>query len=222
MCNYFRHKKFGLQDWAEDFSQTRIELHLPVETPNIRDGVRPTDPTPVLRPVVAEDPGAGLELAVLRWDLVPSFWVQPVKAKKFLATNARSETVATTSTFKGAFASRRCLVPADAFYEWTGEKGAKTMWEITVADQPWFCFAGLWDHADTADGPIDSCTLLTTAAGPEMARFHDRQPVILARDQRMAWLDLTLDPKPLFEPERSNTFAFAQADADAQRIWREK
>jgi len=61
--------------------------------------------------VDAANPAHGMEGAVMRWDLIPSFWKQPIKAKKFLATNARSETVATTSAFKGAFAKRRCLVP---------------------------------------------------------------------------------------------------------------
>ncbi len=222
MCNYFRHKKYGLRDWTEDFSQTRIELHLPLDLPNIRDGVRPTDPTPIIRPVNAYDIAAGLEVAVVRWDLVPGSWVQPIKAKKFLATNARSETVATMPAFRDAFRRRRCLIPADAFYEWTGEKGAKTMWEVTVTNQPWFCFAGLWDHADTADGPIDSCTLLTTAAGPDMAPYHNRQPVILPRDQRMTWLDLEADPTPFYAPGPPGTLAFACADADAQRTWRER
>jgi putative SOS response-associated peptidase YedK len=190
--------------------------------PNILDGVRPTDPTPIIRPLDGADPAAGLELIVMRWDLIPSSWVQPIKAKKFLATNARSETVATMSAFRSAFTRRRCLIPADAFYEWTGEKGAKSMWEITAIDQPWFYFAGLWDHAETADGPIDSCTLLTTAAGADMAPYHNRQPVILARDQRMAWLDLKTDPTPLYPAAPPGALAVVLADAEAQRIWRER
>jgi putative SOS response-associated peptidase YedK len=159
---------------------------------------------------------------VVRWDLVPWSWSGPIKAKKFLATNARSETVATMSAFKSAFARRRCLIPADAFYEWTGEKGAKVMWEASATDQPWFCFAGLWDHADTADGPVDSCTLLTTAAGPDMSQYHNRQPVILPHDRRMAWLDLKADPTPFYAPGPPGALVIAPADADAQRIWRER
>jgi putative SOS response-associated peptidase YedK len=221
MCNYFRHKKYGLRDWTEDFSQLRVPLKFPDPLPNIRDAVRPTDPTPIFRPIDAAKPTDGLETAVIRWDLVPPFWVQPIKAKKFLATNARSETVATQAAFKGAFSRRRCLVPADAFYEWTGEKGAKTMWEITVPSQPWFAFAGLWDLAVTADGPVESCTILTSAAGDEMAPYHSRQPVILPRDGWMRWLDLSADPTPLFAPGPSGTLSVAQADQDSQRLWRE-
>jgi putative SOS response-associated peptidase YedK len=220
MCNYFRHKKYGWRDWTEDFSQVRIPLQFPDPLPNIADAVRPTDPTPILRPLDAQAPQHGLAGAIVRWDLVPWSWKQPVKAKKFLATNARSETVATQAAFKEAFARRRCLVPADAFYEWTGEKGAKVMWEFTASDQPWFAFAGLWDRASTADGVIESCTVLTTAAGPDMAPYHNRQPVILGRDQWTTWLDLRADPAPLFQARPAGSLRVEQADANAQRLWR--
>ena len=113
--------------------------------------------------------------------------------------------VHSTSAFKEAFARRRCLVPADGFYEWTGEKGRKTKWLITVADQRCFCFAGLWDHAETADGPVDSFTILTTGAGPDMVPIHHRQPVILARDRWRDWLDLKADPTPLYQSGPSGT-----------------
>jgi putative SOS response-associated peptidase YedK len=210
MCNYFRHKKYGLRDWTEDFSQIRIRLILPDPLPNLRDHERPTDPAPIIRPLDPADLAAGMELAVVRWDLVPFFWTKPLKGK-FLATNARSETVATTAAFKAAFARRRCLVPADAFYEWTGEKGEKQMWEITAARQPWFCFAGLWDRAQTPDGPVESCANLTTAAGPDMAALHNRQPVVLERDQWLTWLDLSADVAPLYRPGPAGTLSAAPA-----------
>ena len=81
---------------------TRIPLRFPDPLPNQLPELRPTDPHVVLRPLDAADPMAGLEAAIMRRDLVPTFWRQPVKAKKFLATNARSETVSTTSAFKDA------------------------------------------------------------------------------------------------------------------------
>lgn len=214
MCNYFRHKRHSFVDWSEEFRRIRERLILPDPLPNLRDHVRPTDPVPTFRPLHAEAPAEGMELAVVRWDLVPYFWKKPLKGK-FLATNARSETVATTAAFKAAFARRRCLVPADAFHEWTGGKGAKTMWEITAAAQPWFCFAGLWDRAETEDGPVESCTILTTAAGPDMAAIHHRQPVILERGQWRTWLDLTADPAPLFAPGPPGTLRIEPAEAQA-------
>jgi putative SOS response-associated peptidase YedK len=213
MCNLYRNLKYGWRVWTEDFSQLKIPLRFPDPLPNLREEVRPTNSAAVLRPLDAGDPAAGMEAAMLRWDLVPHFWKQPVKAKTFLATNARSETVAKTSAFKAAFARRRCLVPADGFFEWTGEKGAKTRWLFTTADAPWFCFAGLWDHAETADGPVDSFTILTNAAGPDMAAYHDRQPVILPRERRMDWLDLAADPTPLFAPGPPGTLRVEVAPA---------
>lgn len=199
MCNRFR-AHLSWQDWAEDFSDTKVPLRFPNSLPNLLPELRPTDPHPVFRPLDAADPMAGLGAQMMRWDLVPNNFRAPLKTKKFLTTNARSESVSTTSAFRDAFARCRCLVPADGFYEWTGEKGRKTKWLITVADQRCFCFAGLWDHAETADGPINSFTILTTAAGPDMEPIHDRQPVILPRNRWGDWLDLRCDPTPLYRP----------------------
>lgn len=215
MCNRYR-SKHGWVDWTEDFSQLKIPLRFPDPLPNLREEIRPTNEAAIIRPVDAANPTGGMEGAVMRWDLIPSFWKQPIKAKKFLATNARSETVATTSAFKGAFAKRRCLIPADGFYEWTGDKGTKVKWLITVADQPWFCFAGLWDHAETADGPVDSFTILTTAAGPDMEPIHNRQPVILPRGRWIDWLDLKGDPAPLYEPGPPGTLRVELAPAEVR------
>jgi putative SOS response-associated peptidase YedK len=215
MCNLYQNLSHGWRDWGESFLQKKIPLRFPDPLPNQPEEARPTDPAAIFRPLQATDPGAGLEALVLRWDLVPHVWRQPIKAKRFLATNARSETITTTGAFKDAFARRRCLVPADGFFEWTGEKRAKTKWLITAADQPWFCFAGLWEHAETADGPVDSFTILTTAAGPDMAAYHARQPVILPLDRRMDWLDLTRDATPLFEPGPAGTLQVEPAPAPA-------
>jgi len=213
MCNRFRNQRFGWRDWAEDFSELKIPLRFPDPLPNLREEIRPTNEVAIFRPLDAARPTEGMEGAVVRWDLIPWFWKQPVKAKKFLATNARSETVATTAAFKTAFARRRCLIPADGFFEWTGEKGRKTQWLITASDQPWFCFAGLWDRADTADGAVESCTLLTTHAGPDMAAYHSRQPVILARAAWGAWLDLGADPTSLYTPGPEGTLKVELAAA---------
>src|SRR5579862_4412557 len=115
------------------------------------DQIRPTDRAPIIRPV--DD---GLELRMMRWGIIPSTWTGPVKAwtaqlRGNPLTNARSETVATTSTFSNAYAARRCLVPATNYFEWTTDperpKGKKLMWRFTVPAQPVFAFPGLWDHA---------------------------------------------------------------------------
>ena len=117
--------------------------------------------------------------------------------------NARAETVATTSTFRDAYAARRCLAPATNYYEWTTDpdrpKGRKLMWRFTVPAQETFAFPGIWDHAETADGPLDSFALLTSAPGPDQARYHNRQPVILERAQWSDWLDPANDMAPSFK-----------------------
>jgi putative SOS response-associated peptidase YedK len=111
------------------------------------------------------------------------------------------------SAFKEAFARRRCLIPANGFYEWMGEKGGKVKWLITARAQRCFCFAGLWDHAETADGPIGSFIIPTTAAGPDMVSIHTRQPVILPRGRWRDWLDLKGDPTRLYQPGPPGTLS---------------
>jgi putative SOS response-associated peptidase YedK len=199
MCNRYRHT-LGWYDIHEDFSQLRIPLKFPQAAPNLepRPDIRPTNTAPVIRPIDAADPAAGVGLYELRWWLIPFFHKKTVKEWKPMCTNARSETVATTAAFRESFKRRRCLVPADGFYEWTGEKGAKTKHLITPADGAWFCMAGLWDRAETADGPVESFTILTTAAGEDMAGIHDRQPVILERADWGRWLDLSAEVGDLF------------------------
>jgi putative SOS response-associated peptidase YedK len=167
-----------------------------------RDPIRPTDRAPIVRPLDADNPRAGLELVELRWGLVPWFHRGSAREWKALTTNARSESVGGTATYKGAFARRRCLVPATHFFEWTTNpadpKGRKLMWRFSAPRQEIFAFPGLWDRATTPQGPLESFTLLTTAPGADCAPYHSRQPVVLEREGWAQWLDLTADPTPLF------------------------
>jgi len=190
MCNRYR-RVAGFYAYDEDWSAIKIPLRFPEAAPNLepREDIRPTNTAPIFRPIDPADPRAGVGLYQARWDLVPFFWKKPLKGK-FLATNARSETVATTAAFREPFKRRRCLVPFDSFYEWTGEKGAKTKWMFTPADGRWGCMAGLWDRATVEGEAIDSFTMLTRAAGPDMAPYHDRQVVIVPREHWGDWLDL--------------------------------
>ena len=123
-----------------------------------------------------------------------------LKNWKPLTTNCRGETASTTATFKEAFRRRRCLVPATHFFEWTGPKGAKTMWRFTRAEQPWFAFAGLWDRADLLDGPLESFTIITSAPGPDAANYHDRQSVIVEPADFQTWLDPSRSAADLLKP----------------------
>jgi putative SOS response-associated peptidase YedK len=195
------------------FDALELPLMFPAGAPNLepQDNIRPTNRAPIIRPLDPAYPRGGLEIVQARWDLVPWFWKQPVKAKKFLATNARSETVHTTAAFKEAFRRRRCLVPADGFYEWTGEKGAKTKWRFTTPGEDLFCIAGLWDRAETADGVIESFTMLTSAPGPDMRPYHDRQVVVLPRAAYADWLDLGANVTDLLSPPPAGAFAVERA-----------
>lgn len=119
------------------------------------------------------------------WWLVP-YWAK--ERPKFPTFNARSEEAAKKPAFRDAFKEKRCLIPADGFYEWTknAEDGGKDPWFIHLNDQP-FSFAGLWAYNRALD--ITSCTILTAAAQEPMTQLHDRQPVILAPGAYDAWLD---------------------------------
>jgi len=158
---------------------------------------RPTQTLPILRPLNPETPGEGVELVKARWGLVPWFHKGALKDWKFLGTNARAETLSTARPFRDAYRRRRCLIPADGFYEWTGERGSKTRWLFTRPGVALWCFPGLWDRWVGPDGPLDSFTLVTTAPGPDAAPYHDRQPVILTPEGWRAWLNLAADPSPL-------------------------
>ena len=215
MCNRYG---FGgrLHQMQEEMSQLKIPLRFEAgRLPNLepREHIRPTNTAVVLRPLQAADPGAGLELTEIRWDLVPFFHKGPLKAKKYLCTNARAETVAATAAFREPFRRRRCLVPVSHFFEWTGPKGGKTMWKFTHHGRDDFCFAGLWDRAHTADGEVESFTILTTAAGPDAAPYHDRQPVILAPDAYARWLDLAAPADALLASSPAGALKIEQAAA---------
>ena len=84
------------------------------------------------------------------------------------------------------------------FYEWTGEKSLKTKWQFTVPGSEFFCFAGIWDRATTADGEIESYALVTFPPSPDFEKYHDRSPLVLGREDYAAWLDSPASAKTLF------------------------
>jgi putative SOS response-associated peptidase YedK len=199
MCNRYGYQA-PISRLIDEFSQTRLPLVFrDGAVPNLepREHIRPTDIAPIVRPLNAADPFAGVELVDARWWLIPYFHRNGVKDWRPMCTNARAESLATTAAYREPFRRRRCLVPATHFFEWTGEKGSKVMWKFTRADAEIFCFPGLWDRARTSDGPVESFTIVTCAPGPDCAPYHDRQPVILERSQWARWLDLAADPAPL-------------------------
>jgi putative SOS response-associated peptidase YedK len=199
MCNRYGYLA-PISRLVDEFSQIRIPLVFKGGlVPNLepREHIRPTNTAPIIRPLYPAAPLAGVELVDARWWLIPFFHHKGVKDWKPMCTNARAETIATTAAYREPFKRRRCLVPATHFFEWTGEKGAKVMWKFTKANSEIFCFPGLWDRAHTTDGEIESFTIVTTAPGADCEPYHNRQPVVLERDQWAPWLDLTSDPMPL-------------------------
>ena len=140
-------------------------------------------PTQEVAAVVAENGSRRLEM--LRWGLVPSWAKDPEIGARMI--NARSETAPEKPSFRGAFRRRRCLIPADGFYEWRREEGGKQPFYIRMNDGRPFAFAGLWESWN--DGEIRSCTILTTSANDLVGPVHERMPVILPAADRDAWLD---------------------------------
>lgn len=124
------------------------------------------------------------------WGLIPS-WAKDASIGNRMI-NARGETLAEKPAYRGAYKYKRCLIPADGFYEWKSQPGTKTKLPYFIhmkSGEP-FAFAGLWDEWHAADGsPIRTCTIITTTPNTLMAPIHDRMPVILRPEDYGEWLD---------------------------------
>jgi putative SOS response-associated peptidase YedK len=142
-------------------------------------------------PAVMEGNG-GRRLEMLRWGLIPSWADDPGIGNRMI--NARSETVAEKPSFRRAFKERRCLIPADGFYEWQKTNGSKQPFYFRMKDWRPFAFAGLWESW-YGDGEIRSCTILTTAANNLVGEIHPRMPVILPHEVYDLWLDSTVQDR---------------------------
>jgi putative SOS response-associated peptidase YedK len=141
--------------------------------------------------------GPGRALGTFRWGLVPSWAKDPSAGSRMI--NARSEGIASKPAYRSAFARRRCLIPADAFYEWQqrtgpdGRSAGKLPYAFRRKDGMPMAFAGLWevwrDGRDPGSPPLRTCVIATTAANSLMADVHDRMPVVLAPEDWSEWLD---------------------------------
>jgi putative SOS response-associated peptidase YedK len=128
------------------------------------------------------------EAVLLKWGLIPS-WAKDASMGARLI-NARSETVEEKPAFRQAFKQRRCIIPADGFYEWQRTEGRKQPFFFRMRDESPFGFAGLWERWEgEGDQIINSCTILTTEANKVLQPVHDRMPVILNRDDYELWFD---------------------------------
>jgi len=149
-----------------------------------RYNIAPAQHVPVIRKHSRE---GGRQASLLRWGLVPAWAKSPAIFE--LLINARSETAALKPAFKEALLRRRCLVPADGFYEWQRIGQAKQPYCFGMCDDKLFAFAGLWERWEAGEAALESVTILTTSPNELMAGVHDRMPVILPSEAHDTWLD---------------------------------
>ncbi len=148
-------------------------------------------------------PGNARQAVWLRWGLIPYWAEDPAIGHRLI--NARSETAATKPAFRVPLRRRRCLVPADGFYEWKKAGSLRQPYFIRFRDERVFAFAALWDAWEGPDHvAVESCTLLTTQPNAVVEAIHDRMPVILSPEHYAAWLDpAVVDPgrlRPMLGP----------------------
>jgi len=171
-------KRFGVSRFLEEVG------HAP------RYNVAPTQTV-----IVVSDDGTR-HLAEMRWGLIPSWAKDPAIGNRMI--NARAETVATKPAFRFALLKRRCVIPADGFYEWRPLGRRKQPVYIALKSREPFAFAGLWESWMSPEGEeVKSCTIITTEANELLKPIHDRMPVILTREAEAVWLDPTIE-----DPER--------------------
>jgi putative SOS response-associated peptidase YedK len=164
---YFASVSRGEEDWSPRYN------------------IAPTQPVPVIR----QNPKEPVrELSLMRWGLIPSWAKDSAGAASMI--NARSETASTKPAFRDALKSRRCLIPADAFYEWSQTGKAKQPYCFEVNEGELFAFSGIWDRWKDASGQwVKTCSILTTTPNAVTSTVHDRMPVILDPDSYDLWLD---------------------------------
>jgi putative SOS response-associated peptidase YedK len=143
----------------------------------------PTDPAPIVR---ISTRAAGRVLAVARWGLVPAWSKTPSGGGRMI--NARAETVATSKAFGASFARRRCLVPAEGWYEWTKLPGGKQPYFMTRTDGEPIVFGGMWSTWGTDSAQVLTFSIVTLPAQGALARVHDRMPLVLESSRWHDWL----------------------------------
>jgi putative SOS response-associated peptidase YedK len=138
--------------------------------------------------VAAVRDGVSRKVELFQWGLVPS-WAKDVSIG-YKMINARSETISEKPSFRVPFSRRRCLIPADGFYEWAQGENGKIPYYFYLKDHKPFTFAGLWEEWQPKEGePLRTCTIITCVANETLSTYHERMPVIVPADVRWLWLD---------------------------------
>ncbi len=162
-----------------------------------RYNIAPTQRVPA---ALRRAPDAEPELSLLRWGLIPRWARDPALGSRLI--NARAETAWEKPSFREAIRRRRCLLPADGFYEWQRTEAGRRPWLIRLRGARGLALGGLWERwrdPDTGE-TIESCTILTTRPNELVAPIHERMPVIVPRDAFRTWLDPTVGDRSALEP----------------------
>ena len=156
--------------------------------------------------------GGHRRLRALRWGFLPAWYRTPTDGP--LIINARADTIATKPAFRESVRSRRCLIPATGFYEWTeGAAKARLPWYITRADGAPILFAGVWQDWERDGQSLVTCAIVSTDAGPDMARLHHREPVTVDPAHWPLWLgEAGHGAAALMVPQPGGTFAMHRVD----------
>lgn len=165
--------------------QIREVFHLEHTEPlglNPRYNIAPSQDIPIIR-----DTETGPAMTLVRWGLVPSWSKEP--KTKYSTINARIESVSEKPTYRTSFKRRRCLIPADGFYEWKVVNGHKIPHHIRMIESEVFAFAGLWDRWEGEGETLDSCTIIVMPANEVMKPLHERMPAIIAPAHYDLWMD---------------------------------
>ena len=154
--------------------------------------------------------GEGRRLGAMRWGFIPHWYKSPTDGP--LLINARAESIAKKPAFAAACRERRCLIPADGFYEWTKDEGGNRLpWYITRTDGTPVAFAGVWQDWGQGEGRMSTCAIVTCDANAPMSKIHHRMPVVLEPDNWTLWLG---------EAGHGAATLMRPAPDDALRFWR--
>ena len=169
--------------------------------------------------VVVRSTGTANEMAVLRWGLVPS-WADSAEGPPLI--NARAESIFRKPSFKESVERRRCIIPADGYYEWKKVSGFKQPYHIRMQGRGLFAMAGLWDRwSNPSGGALESCAIITTEANSLSREVHNRMPVILKADHWQEWLNGgngAAAVKPLLAPFPSELMEMEPVSPTVNRV----
>jgi putative SOS response-associated peptidase YedK len=147
-------------------------------------------PTQAIATIYQTSADPSWEMKAMRWGLVPA-WADHLSVGMRMI-NARRETIAEKPAFRKVFRQRRCLIPADGYFEWRAEGTEKQPYYFSFPENQCFAFAGLWEanrKCQTNGSTLQSCTIITTAAMGQVVAYHDRMPVIIEEKHWQHWLD---------------------------------